>query len=1371
MRTRRVHTFFASAILGLLSLWAASLQPANAAGPIDFEGLENLDGLVDIQFGRAIVNRRTGQQSTDMVVTNTSSDDISCPLAFVITSFSLPDVSLANPTGITPDGDPFVDLSSQVGDDGILSPGESTTPLTLVFNNPSRGRFTFDSSCLGALVLGELAVIIESPENRTVTAESAIDVSGTASAATSVEVNGVGASLGGDAFTAVGVPLAEGANALVATAQNADGQTASATISVRRDTRPPVIVFETPSDGDRFVTDTIEVAGTVNDIIPGATVNADDVTVTINGQPAAVDNRTFFQSGFPLVVGTNTLTAVATDVAGNSAETSITVTREPDLAGVQILVTGGNGQRVPINSPLPEALSVQVQQEGGGVEVGRPVTFGVSRGDGLIGDPDNSQRSLTLLTDSNGLAQINFTVGSRTGEGFHRVRVTTPGSLTFAEFCATAETSPPVNIAVVMPPPSQALAGQPLIDPIAGFVTDQGGNPVAGVAVTFQVQRGDGTLNGQQSVAVPTNSDGISEVEWTLGVDPGVSNNEVTATFEGNSGFPATYIVSGVVTGSVAETTVSGLVQDSTAVPIQGVKAVIRGTDLEAFTGSDGRFVITNVSPGGHHVGIVGSTANDPNEGIFFPNIDYAVEVFSGVENRLDQIVVLPFVDMANAQLAGGDEDVTLIMDGVPNASVTILAHSTFVKDPNTGEFVQQPVLMSTSQVKIDKLPMAPPQGSAPVMVGTLQPPGVFFDPPAQITMPNFDSLAPGDTSDLFSFDHELGQFVNIGPGTVSEDGAVITSDPGFGIVQSGWFCNIRFPGPAAQCTNINGCSATLAWTATHTAGGTSGSGGAQAPEDSKPIVVCVPIDPTTTDRDEIEITVVFSHETPPSGEVPTGGQIKSVDSDWTVDESKLEIVSQSGSGNTATLKVKTETDTGTVEVKSPIYTIEFQDQGGEPVPDATCQVTFDVHIIAVEIEVNETPEPEDDYVTWAPTFCRARVVGLKNDNPDFEVVLANDDPTTIADGGDVLFAEIQDPWPADTTATEETLELALPASGDWVQFILAGKFGKPSVNDKDAIIDVRLESDTGPVCDNHELMVRVRKNANDLTASERDRYVNAVLALHAAGNYAVYNSIHGTAVWEAHFNSGFLPWHRAFVLDLERELQKIDPSVAVPYWKFDAAATNVFANNFMGANDSAGNVTGKFAAWQITNPVTGVLQNIVRDTKNHQGSPATEQPLLSESATLALGSTFAGFRGMEGNPHGSAHVWVGGHMGSIPTAVMDPIFFFLHSNVDRLWAKWQVNHRGDGPSAYDGTGSARVGHNLNDTMWPWNQVTGTFSGGSDNGSRPTTAPGGMFPSASVGFKLGPNATPQIREMLDYEGRVDPEKGLGFSYDDIPYNP
>ena len=86
------------------------------------------------------------------------------------------------------------------------------------------------------------------------------------------------------------------------------------------------------------------------------------------------------------------------------------------------------------------------------------------------------------------------------------------------------------------------------------------------------------------------------------------------------------------------------------------------------------------------------------------------------------------------------------------------------------------------------------------------------------------------------------------------------------------------------------------------------------------------------------------------------------------------------------------------------------------------------------------------------------------------------------------------------------------------------------------------------------------------------------------------------------------------------------------------------------------------------------------------------------------------------------------GFIRSIPTAARDPLFFLLHANVDRLWAKWQWMHRRTSPAeprAFAPASPNRIGHRLADTMWPWNGVTGA--------PRPPTAPGGtLAPSPST---------------------------------------
>jgi len=84
---------------------------------------------------------------------------------------------------------------------------------------------------------------------------------------------------------------------------------------------------------------------------------------------------------------------------------------------------------------------------------------------------------------------------------------------------------------------------------------------------------------------------------------------------------------------------------------------------------------------------------------------------------------------------------------------------------------------------------MAPGFGQQPRFIVTIQPVGTNFNPPAPITLPNVDGLAPKAVTEMYSYDHDLGMFIAIGTGTVSADGSSIVSNPGVGVLKAGWHC------------------------------------------------------------------------------------------------------------------------------------------------------------------------------------------------------------------------------------------------------------------------------------------------------------------------------------------------------------------------------------------------------------------------------------------------------------------------------------------------------------------------------------------------------------------------------------------------------
>jgi tyrosinase len=406
---------------------------------------------------------------------------------------------------------------------------------------------------------------------------------------------------------------------------------------------------------------------------------------------------------------------------------------------------------------------------------------------------------------------------------------------------------------------------------------------------------------------------------------------------------------------------------------------------------------------------------------------------------------------------------------------------------------------------------------------------------------------------------------------------------------------------------------------------------------------------------------------------------------------------------------------------------------------------------VKAELVLNGNDSASARYVTWAPSPCKVRLSDSTGAPGPVDVTLRNKPGGT---GGRVVFAaKAGDPF-------ETTLKITLPKSGAAVEVLVAGQFGRPSVDDKDVTIEVRAGT---TVIGTIDLMVRIRKNANKLSTGERDRFVAALAELNDRGNgrFKDFRNMHtedGSP--EAHGAPGFLPWHRIYLLDLERELQSFDSSVALPYWRFDQAAPNLFTKDFLGTSLASGQVefstTNPLQFW-TTDGVVGVDRAPFFNTST--GKPT----LRNEAQTLGLGNTHRTFMILEGDPHGLAHVSFEGSISEIPTAARDPLFFLLHANVDRLWAKWQRQFgRFDAAQAasFDSPpGGNRIGHNLPDTMWPWNGIFG--------GQRPPTAPGGGL--AASPCSTAPGATPRVRDALDFQGTLVATSRLGFDYDDVQF--
>jgi hypothetical protein len=323
-------------------------------------------------------------------------------------------------------------------------------------------------------------------------------------------------------------------------------------------------------------------------------------------------------------------------------------------------------------------------------------------------------------------------------------------------------------------------AGRPLADPLSVVVTDEGHNRLEGVRVDFSVVEGGGHFNGSRQLSVQTDSDGRALALLTLGNGDGIDNNRVEATFPGCPGLPAVFVATGRIPADPADTRISGTVLDHTDTPILGVTIRVDGTELQTTSDEQGQFVLQNATVGPVHLVADGSTARRSGD---WPSLSYEMVSVAGQNNTLGMPIYLLPLDTPNGIRVGPETGGVLSLPDIPGFALDIAAGSaTFLDGSDRG-------LVSVTAVHADKIPMEPNFGQQPRFVVTIQPAGVLFDPPAKLTLPNTDGLAPGEVTDLYSFDHDLGQFVSIGTGTVSADGTVIASDPGGGVAKGGWHC------------------------------------------------------------------------------------------------------------------------------------------------------------------------------------------------------------------------------------------------------------------------------------------------------------------------------------------------------------------------------------------------------------------------------------------------------------------------------------------------------------------------------------------------------------------------------------------------------
>lgn len=302
-----------------------------------------------------------------------------------------------------------------------------------------------------------------------------------------------------------------------------------------------------------------------------------------------------------------------------------------------------------------------------------------------------------------------------------------------------------------------------------------------------------------------------------------------------------------------------------------------------------------------------------------------------------------------------------------------------------------------------------------------------------------------------------------------------------------------------------------------------------------------------------------------------------------------------------------------------------------------------------------------------------------------------------------------------------------------------------------------------------------IRRNIAKVEPSERDALRAAILALHNRFYPGIKtdNPPGGVSWWfkqdeihqATHVHGGpeFVPWHREFTNRFEELIRQINPQLSLHYWDFADDPTNIpNANLGNGTTGTLDLLDGSFfgdghpAASQDDDPDVGPpnidagnpwraagFYDPDAGTAGHppfrgsyDGDPSgTNNPVdlprhmartapgggapsstAAQDAIVTNNTSFPTFRVALENLHNSAHGYIANVSPHI--AFRDPLVFLLHSNMDRLYSRWQTDpahpERLDPATVYGAETNLDVNvngdiQNLTRLVEPWSTGQGEF--------------------------------------------------------------
>ena len=325
-----------------------------------------------------------------------------------------------------------------------------------------------------------------------------------------------------------------------------------------------------------------------------------------------------------------------------------------------------------------------------------------------------------------------------------------------------------------------------------------------------------------------------------------------------------------------------------------------------------------------------------------------------------------------------------------------------------------------------------------------------------------------------------------------------------------------------------------------------------------------------------------------------------------------------------------------------------------------------------------------------------------------------------------------------------------------------------------------------------------IRRNIASVDPSERALLRDALIALnqqHFPGSRT--DPVPGGVSWwfkqdeihqATHVHGGpeFIPWHREIVNRLEEMLRSINSQLSLHYWDWTqhpraipnanlgggtTGTLNLFTPDFMGYGDSTIASIGEpwlSAGFYVpgANPHRdGAGGNAADPPRNVRRSVSGSPASAAEDLAILSAADYPLMRNRLEPVHNDMHGFV--NMGNQHISFRDPFVFLLHSNVDRLFARWQTDpahpERLDPALVYGSESNldVQVGshiQNVNHNVEPWSTGQSEDLFGVEHFTRPWYAPENL--GVPKTYKHASIVTPPTYDTNGHPIPIDPLESM-----------